>query len=518
MRHSLHAFLHASAERDPDRPVFISKGEPGPGQKRTTYAELVRDAARFAASLRARGVVPGDRVAIVLDTSVEFLVAYYGALQAGAAAVPLCPDTRAHTLCTALAHSGAVAAVLEPAGVRILAGHTAETPALRFAVSAGPAKASDEVGVPVEELSTLAAGPEELLDAGAGGDDLASIVYTSGTTGRPKGVMLAHRNLCANIESIVEYLALGPRDTVAMVLPPYYVYGNSVMHTHIRAGGTIAAVGTMTFPGAVLEGIQQHQCTGMSGVPATFARLLAFSALDKYDLSSLRMLTQAGAAMSPELAHKLRARIPHVQLFVMYGQAEAAARLSYLPPGDLDRKRGSAGKAIPHVTLRILDRDGNEVPRGVVGEIVAQGDNVMLGYWNDPEETARVLRPEGLRTGDLASMDEEGFLFIQGRESEMIKSGAHRIAPREIEEVIEAMPEVAEVAVTGVPDELLGEAIVAFVVPATGATVDPQKVQRRCLEHLPRFKVPTLVREIAALPRTPTGKVKRLDLRALVGS
>lgn len=506
----LHALLEASAARDPDRAALVEKN------RTTTYGELADRAARFAAALRARGIQKGDRVAIVLDGCVEYLIACYGVLAAGAVAVPLCNDTRTKTLLHPLVHSGARAVVLEARNAKYLEGQGAELPALSLMVTvSGPAlpPGPDVVVVPFAEMIDQ---ERALHDGGARGDDLAAIHYTSGTTGRAKGVMLAHRNLVANVRSIVEYLRLEPSDSVAMVLPFFYVYGSSVLHTHIAAGGTIVMAGSMVFPQTVLAAIQEHRTTGFSGVPSTFARLLQTSNLGDYDLSSLRYVTQAGAAMTPALTERLRAALPRADIVVMYGQTEASARLAWLPSDQLEKKLGSAGKAIPGVTLKIVDEHGRELPRGELGEICAAGDNVMLGYWNDPEETARVLRPEGLRTGDLGRMDDDGYIWIAGRESELIKSGAHRISPLEIEEVIAQLDEIAECAVTGVPDPMLGEAIAAFVVPANGRAVDPQKVMRQCLGSLPRFKLPAHVHVVDALPKTETGKVQRRRLRELL--
>lgn len=216
--------------------------------------------------------------------------------------------------------------------------------------------------------------------------------------------------------------------------------------------------------------------------------------------------------MTPALTQRLREALPSARVFVMYGQTEASARLAYVPSEALDRKVGSAGRAIPGVTLRIVDSEGREAPRGTVGEVVAEGDNIMLGYWNDPEATRRALRAGALHTGDLASMDEEGFIYIAGRASEMIKSGAHRIGPGEIESVIARVPGVHSCAVAGVPDALLGQAIAAFVVPEPGATIDRQAIMRACLQELPRFKLPEHVVVVRELPRTQTSKLKRAAL------
>ena len=504
---TLQEMLARSTKRAPDSPCFVQRDEA------TSYAELDRASGAFAHGLQELGVIKGDRVVLVLNNTINYLIAYYGILKAGAAVVPHYTDTRTNTLCYVLKHCEARAVVLEKRNTRLLEGQAAQVPHLETVISLGPALLAPEDGFQLVEFEQLLTTGLELHDGGTLEDDLSAIVYTSGTTGKPKGVMLSHRNQLANIRSIVQYLELTSSDTIAMVLPFFYVYGNSVLHTHVYAGGTVAQVGTMTFPAAVLAGIQKHQCTGLSGVPSTYARLVQFKGLEKYDLSCLRYLTQAGGPMTPALTQKLRDLLPAADIFVMYGQTEASARLSYLPPQELDRKLGSAGIGIPGVTLRIVDREGSEVPRGTEGEIVASGDNIMLGYWKNPEETSRVKVLDGLHTGDLASMDEDGFIFIAGRASDMIKSGAHRIGPKEIEEVVEMLPEIAQCAVVGVPDEILGEAIAAFLILVEGEEVTEKQVLRHCHRHLPRFKMPGHVRFVDALPRTPSGKLRRRELK-----
>jgi acyl-CoA synthetase (AMP-forming)/AMP-acid ligase II len=503
----LQHLLADSTSRSPAHPAFVAEGV------ELSYEQLMLRATRVAAGLQEWGVRKGDRVALVLDACAEYPIALYGILLAGAAVVPCCPDTRARSLHHILSHAQVSAAVLEPQNLVHLPA-AGEVPSLRTIVTTGDGSAADApAGMRAISLGELEGAGAQSKDVSLADSELASIIYTSGTTGAPKGVMLSHRNLVSNVRSIVQYLQLGPRDIAAMTLPFYYVYGNSVLHTHLAAGGTVAWSGTLAFPSKVLQSIERYRCTGLPGVPSTFARLVQLDSLGAYDLGSLRYVTQAGGAMSPALTDKLRAALPGVRIVIMYGQTEASARLAWLPPEDLHRKPGSAGKAIPGVTLAVVDSEGNEVPRGVVGEIVARGDNIMLGYWRAPEETARALRPEGLRTGDLARMDEEGFIYIVGRDSEMIKSGAHRIGPREIEDVVELMPEVAQCAVVGIPDELLGEAIVAFMVPAAGCEVSAAKVMQTCLKHLPRFKLPAHLRLVQELPRTATGKLNRLALR-----
>lgn len=505
---ALHGLLAASAERYPDKAAYVGR------DTRRSYAELYGDALAFSSTLRELGARRGDRVAIVLDGTPDYLVAFYGALLAGACAVPLCPDTRTGSLVRALSHSGARIVVLDASNLRWLDGQAARTPELQAIITRGDGHLSEPGHLRQLALADALKAPRaEERERGAHDDDLAALVYTSGTTGDPKGVMLSHTNLVSNVRSIIEYLELTERDTVGMVLPFYYVYGNSVLHTHLAAGATIAQLGSMAFLAQVVEGLSSHRCTGLSGVPTTFARLTSFASLGKHDLSALRYVTQAGAAMPPRQIEAVERAFPQARVFVMYGQTEASARLAYLPPARLREKLGSAGKAIPGVTLKICGKDGDELPRGKVGEVVAEGPNVMLGYFRDPEATDRVLRPEGLRTGDLGFMDEEGFVFLEGRESELIKSGGHRISPLEIEHAVGTAPGVREVGVCGVPDDALGEAIAAFLVLDPGASVAKRRLLDACSASLPRFKMPAHLLVVDALPRGATGKLLRRELR-----
>ncbi|NQY92370.1 MAG: acyl--CoA ligase, partial [Deltaproteobacteria bacterium] len=446
----LHDFLADSAKRAPDSPAFIH------GDVSTSYGELHEQSSRLAGSLVQLGIESGDRVALLLDGCVEYIIAYYGILTAGGVVVPVCPDTRTEILKKTLEHSGARAVVMEPRNLRYLPKEPEALPELRLVAVVGtlPETADD---ARLRSFEDMCINDGDYATATISPQDLAAINYTSGTTGEPKGVMLTHENLVENVRSIVEYLRLTPDDRIAMVLPFYYVYGNSVLHTHIMAGASVCVAGSLAFPAKVLQTMVKQRCTGFSGVPSTFARLLKVKNLSDYDLSALRYVTQAGAAMTREVTQQLRSALRSADIFVMYGQTEAAARLAYVPPTRLDEKLGSAGCAIPGVTLTIRDENGVELPRGSQGEVTAQGRNIMQGYWNDPVGSAHALTPNGLRTGDLGTMDEDGFLFLIGRDNELIKSGGHRIAPQKIEDVINRLDGVSECAVTGMADEMLGQ-------------------------------------------------------------
>ncbi|MFN8546966.1 MAG: fatty acid--CoA ligase family protein [Candidatus Eisenbacteria bacterium] len=351
------------------------------------------------------------------------------------------------------------------------------------------------------------------MDGGARSTDDAAIIYTSGSTGKPRGAVLTHRSLIANTESIVQYLSadLGrSRDGDPAVL----LRLREVAPQHSRvAGGSLIVGSDLLFPNSVLTRMQKEGATGFSGVPSTFAILLNRSKLGEVDLPTLRYVTQAGGAMAPDLTRRLMEKLPGKQIFVMYGATEASARLSYLDPRELPRKLGSIGKAIPGVELRVLHENGTECAPREPGELVARGENIMRGYWNAPEETAAVLDTLGFHTGDLAFRDEEGFFYIVGRTREMIKCGANRISPLEIEEKLLAHDSVHEAAVIGVPDEILGEAIVAFVAPRGGATIEEQRLLEHLAASLPEYKVPRTIVVRAELPKSGAGKIHKIGLK-----
>lgn len=474
------------------------------GTRRVSYAELYALATGVAAGLGAAGVRPGDRVASLFSHSPEAVAAIYGTWLAGAVSVPLNPLARAHELATTVAHSQA-RVLLHERGQR--------------EVSA----VADEPGIG----ETRILGLDELLDlALAGGtaphappvaaaDDLAMLIYTSGTTGRPKGVCLTHANLSANVAAIVRYLGLTAGDRVLSLLPFNYAYGNSVLHTHLAVGATIVLEKNLVFPRAVIETMQREGVTGFSGVPSTFALMLSKGNLGESRLEKLRYVTQAGAAMPVPMIEKLGAALPGVEVYVMYGQTEATARLTYLPPARLRDKSGSAGIPVEGVALQIRDGQGHVLPAGEQGEVWARGPNVMRGYWRDEAATCQVLSEGWLRTGDFGWLDAEGFLFLAGRRSDIIKTGAHRVHPLEVEEAICSLPGVIEAAVAGVEDEILGQAITAFVVADPAAALTIERVKARCRELLASYKIPKHVEFRASLPKTSSGKVRRMDLSIL---
>ncbi|HEY0941163.1 MAG TPA: AMP-binding protein [Steroidobacter sp.] len=482
--------LVRSAERYPGRCALKD------GAQSITYEQLLERATAFCRQLRASGLQAGDRVALVLPNGADFIAACYGTWMAGGVSVWLNATAKARDFAAWLGNCDAAFIVAEPSNAELTTALSALT----------RAPLSLQIG-----MAGLAAGGVQHAHAIVA-DDPAVIMYTSGTTGRPKGVVLSHRNLAANTTAIVEYLRLTSEDSIVTVLPFYYSYGSSVLHTHLWVGGCLILEKNFLYPHAVIESLARERATGFAGVPSTYALLLSRVNLSTYDLSGIRYLTQAGGAMSPALTQKLRETMPKASLFVMYGQTEATARLTYLPPERLEQKLGSVGIPVPGVRIEIRAEDGAALPAGAVGEVWVNGPNVMLGYWRNEAATAEIKRDGWLKTGDMGRLDDEGFLYLVGRRSDMIKSGAHRIYPQDIEEAIAELPQVQEAAVVGVDDEVLGQAIRAFVVPAGNEPLTPMQVQAHCRARLANYKVPKSVEIVTSLPRTASGKVRRAEL------
>jgi acyl-CoA synthetase (AMP-forming)/AMP-acid ligase II len=342
----------------------------------------------------------------------------------------------------------------------------------------------------------------------------ALILYTSGSTGTPRGVVQTFRNVDANTRSIVQYLGLGADDRALLVLPLYYCYGRSVLQTHLLAGGSVFLDNRYAFPRVVLQALGDEGCTGFAGVPLTFE--IARRQVDVSTLAfpRLRYLTQAGGAMAQETIDWVRRAFAPAKLFVMYGQTEAAARLSYLPPERAHDKRGSIGVPIPGVELRVVDETARELPTGETGHLVARGANVTLGYLDEPGETAAILHDGWLWTGDLAARDEDGFLFHRGRSKEILKIGGHRVSPVEIEHVVAEHPDVLEAAVIALPDALMGEVPAAFVVPRAGRTPSDGELRAFCRARMAPYRVPVRFTLVASLPRNEAGKLQRAQLAA----
>lgn len=477
------------------------------GDRVLRYSDLDRMARGACSYFMKEGLRRGEKVIVLWENAPEYAALFFGILMAGGVVVPLNPANY-------------------PENVRRIADHCST----KFIVAASQALQHVSGWWKGGAVVTNSPGAEGTVDVasilrGDSGDqvragesvpgDLAVILYTSGTTGKPKGVMLTHSNLEANTRSILATLPIVSGTKTLAVLPFYYSYGNSLLLTHVSVGGTLVVENQFAFVNKVLATMRRHAVNGFSGVPSHFALLINRSNFLQQDFPDLQYMTCAGGGLPLPQIKVLRNKIPHVKLHLMYGQTEGSARLSALDSSLVDVKVGSVGKGIPGVELRVVDREGDDVSPDIVGELIARGSNIMAGYLNDPEGTQEIVRDGWLRTGDLASVDEEGYIFIRGRASEFIKSGGYRIGPQEVEEVVLQHPSVLECAVVGAPDDILGERIVAAVVFRD--THSGSEAEETLLGHLrgrlPHYMVPRMIVRIDNIPKTDTGKIRRLELK-----
>lgn len=519
----VHDLLFASADRTPRAPYLWDRGE-------WWSFEAVAGRALAVARLLTEecGLRRGAHVALVSPNSADAVAAFFGVLAAGGVAVSLPTDLGADRLAALLNHSESQALIADRKTFARVRSAFAHTPGVRTVLALGDSRIGDGGGLPATagtarvvtlsgEAATGSHLPVRTIDA-----DLAAIIYTSGSTGTPKGVMLSHLNLVSNMRSIVTYLSLTGCDSVMMVLPHYYIYGLSLLLTHAMVGGSVVMDNRFAYPDTVLENMVETRVTGFAGVPSTFAMLAARSNLEQMTFPSLRYVTQAGGAMPVPLQKRVAAAFAPAELFVMYGATEAAPRLSYVEPAELRWKWGSIGRPVPNVDLYVADEAGKRLPPGTEGEIVARGSNIMQGYWRDPAGTEEVLRGGVYRTGDLGYEDEAGYFYITGRARDILKVRGFRVSPRDIEEVLAADSEVAEAAVVGTDDELLGEVPVAFVVPRDASPAFAELLAgrlRTAVEgRLPSYMVPKQVRCVPSLPHTSSGKVDKRALRDLLST
>jgi acyl-CoA synthetase (AMP-forming)/AMP-acid ligase II len=478
-----------------------------------SYGELQSASADVANYLVAAGSKKGDRVILVSENSFFWVAAYLGTLRAGLVCVPLPTSLSAQDLDYIVQITEARHVFLQSGFAARNGAHFQQTclvtdrevsgqpnlsTALSFANLRSKASCTNAVLPPVDP------------------NDLAALMFTSGSTGRPRGVMVSHANIMANTESIIQYLRLTEKDRIMTVVPFHYCFGTSLLHTHLRVGGGLVLDLRFMYPESVLQRMLDTKCTGFAGVPSHFQILLRTSSLRKRGFPCLRYVQQAGGHLAPTFIRELREALPKTQIFVMYGQTEATARLSYLPPELLDKKLGSIGKGIPGVKLRVLNELGEKVHPGEIGEIVAEGENVTRGYWRAPEESATSFRDAKLYTGDLATVDEDGFIFIMDRARDFLKCGGNRVSCRQLEERLSEFEGLLEAAVIGVPDEVLGEAVKAFVVARKPSSPSlEEKLRLFCKERMPHQLVPKEIVVLDALPRNTAGKVLKRQLRSL---
>lgn len=465
-----------------------------------TYRELRTQVEKVLHIISARGGQKGERAILVGENSFFWIAAYLGILRAGLVCVPLPAGIPAHELDYVMRTTEAAMVFAE-----------AKLPALQM-IDPGKTCIVTEADIAAAPTTSF---PGDAFPS-VSPDDLAALMFTSGSTGQPRGVMVSHANIIANTESIIEYLHLTAADRIMTVLPFYYCFGTSLLHTHLKVGGSLVIEPRFMYPETVLQRMITTRCTGFAGVPSHFQLLLRNSSLCRKSFPHLRYVQQAGGHLAPSFLRELRVALPATQIFVMYGQTEATARLSYLAPEHLPSKTGSIGHGIPGVTLRVVNEEGQDVSAGEVGEIVARGPNVARGYWREPAETAIAFRDGALYTGDLATVDRDGFIYIVDRAKDFIKCGGERVSCQRLEQELLAFEELLEAAVVGAPDDVLGECVKAFIVPRFPNHHGLQdRLLAFCKGRMPLHFVPKQVIVLRRLPKNSAGKVLKAGLKML---
>jgi long-chain acyl-CoA synthetase len=485
--------------------------------RRLTNVDQVRAACRVAYALRRLGVETGDRVVVMLPNCPEVMQSYGGILRLGAVIVPVIFLLGEAEVAHILADSEAKVVITSSDMVWKVERQLGVLPTLHHVLlvdGGGAGGGGDEGGVRSysEEITRE---PDSFEPVPRVETDLAVILYTSGTTGAPKGVALSHGNLESNARASASLYELDREAWGVGVLPLSHSYGLTVMNAgHIL--GTRGALLRWFNPEEVLKTIQEFRAETMSGVPTMFVYLLHYPNASRYDTSSMRLWGTGAAPLPVEIVEPFERKFGG-KLLEGYGLTEASPVVSAHRLSGV-RKLGSVGQSIPGVTVSIRDDDDCALPAGEVGEVCVKGPNVMIGYYRNPEETAKTIRGGWLRTGDMGRLDEDGFLYIVERKKDLIIRGGFNIYPRDVEEAVYGFPKAAEAAVIGVPDALMGEEVVAFVVLKPGQAATAEEVIAFCRTRLAKYKCPKEVRFVEALPKSPVGKILRKELRSQIGT
>ncbi len=463
------------------------------------YGLLDNASQRVSAMLKNKGVGPGDRVAIMLPNVPYFPAVYYGVLRAGAIVVPI----------NVLLKGREVSYYLSDSGAKVLfAWHGFIEAAEQGAESAGGVEVVPVEPGKIEEL-IFASEPDPDV-AEVGGDDTAVLLYTSGTTGKPKGAELTHSNLSKNVDAAVGLFALGVGDVIFGGLPLFHSFGQTcTMNAAISAGACVTLLPRFD-PGKALEIIERDNCTVFEGVPTMYGAMLNHPDRDKVDVSCLRVCASGGASLPVEILRGFEDAFK-CKLLEGYGLSETSPVASFNHPGR-ERKPGSIGTPLEGVEFRLVDDEGNDVPAGEIGEILIKGHNVMKGYWERPEATAESIKDGWFATGDMAKVDEDGYYFIVDRKKELIIRGGYNVYPREVEEVLYEHPAVREAAVVGIPHDEWGEEVGAAVALKDGESAEPDELIAYVKEHVANYKYPRRIWLVDELPKGPTGKILKREI------
>ncbi len=508
----LHELFISVAERQPAKEALVVEG------RSYSYAELLKAASQVASALSQRGVQRGDRVAIFMDNTWPCVVSIYGAMMAGAVFLLINPQTKREKLKYLLEDSGA-RAMLTDAHLGFVFLEVLEEigPDLLVIASGVLSPESERVESFDELLQGEVGSPPPCMTIPT---DLAALIYTSGSTGFPKGVMQTHQSMVFATRSIVEYLRMQPDDRVLLALPMAFDYGLYQLLMTMSIGATLVIERSFTFQGLIHKRMREERVTVFPGVPTVFAMLVSSHRKKAMRFPDVQVVTNTAAALPAESVPLLQEIFPNACIFKMYGLTECK-RVCYLEPELLAKKPASVGRAIPGTELYLLSPDGEEVGPGEAGILYVRGPHLMAGYWQQPEQTAEMLKPGKLPgervlcTHDWFRMDEEGDLYFLGRSDDIIKTRGEKVSPLEVENVLYALNGVREAAVVGGSDELLGQAVYAFVSLEAGSELTLQQIKKFCISRLENFMVPKAIELLDELPKSPNGKIdkKKLEKR-----
>ncbi|HEY0168424.1 MAG TPA: AMP-binding protein [Jatrophihabitans sp.] len=507
------ANLARTAARYPDRDAVVECGS----GRRLSYAQLDAAVTELARGLLAHRIQIGERVGIWAPNCIDWMLVQYATARIGVIAVNINPAYRSHELAYVLKQSGTAMlfSALEHKGsdYRAMVTEVAgDCPELREVIYLGEPGwtelVTDGGSVPLAEVQAVADG----LDP----DDPINIQYTSGTTGFPKGATLSHHNILNNGYLVGEGCSYTEQDRICVPVPFYHCFGMVMGNLAATSHGACVVIPAAGFdPAATLRAVQDERCTSLYGVPTMFIAELALTDFADYDLSSLRTGIMAGSPCPVEVMKRVISEMQMVEVTICYGMTETSPVSTQTRADDsLDRRTATVGRVHPHVEVKVIDPvSGRLAPRGTTGELCTRGYSVMRGYWNQPDQTAEVLRDGWMHTGDLAVMDNEGYLAIVGRSKDMVIRGGENVYPREVEEFLYSHPDIEDVQVVGVPDRKYGEELLAAVRLRPGAALTEQEVRAYCQGRLAHYKVPRYVQFVTEYPMTVTGKIQKFKIR-----
>jgi len=498
----LASILRETAKRFGDKPALVFQDKP------VTYAELDREVDRFAAGIASLGIKAGDRVALLVQNTPSFVSSYLGIARAGAVTVPLNTMFTAEEVSYIVSDSEARAIVVSESFLGAVGGLRETLPMLEHVIVVG-----DRAPIGAMTVDQLMSRTGPVPDADPGMDALAALPYTSGTTGKPKGAMLTHGNLTANLDQMsrVPRLAVGPDDVILLVLPLFHIYAlNVILGLTLREGAT-AVLQERFDASASLQAIERHRVTLLFGAPPMFVAWLNTPGATDRDLSSVRVAVSGAAPLPGAVLEEFQNKFG-ITIWEGYGLTETAPGVTSNAMGER-AKPDSIGRPLPDIEMRLVDEHDEEAEDGDPGEIVVRGPNVFRGYWRQDEETARAMRDGWFHTGDVAYADEDGYLFLVDRKKDLIIVSGFNVYPKEVEDVLFRHPKVADAAVIGVPHPYTGEAVKAMIVLKPGERATEEEIIEFCKRAIARFKCPQTVEFCAELPHTQTGKVLKRALR-----